>query len=178
MDEIEVVEVTDTEELGVSYQRDENSFEDKNAEISDTILMNETIETAKNKLKILKDQSRDTCGVFKSFFYFFSVDQTPNCPEFFKWCVNNYFAAEGVIMNKPKSRILFPDQASVIRKALSVSHDFVQLSQEYKEENIIHFFQESTAESKESFLKSCLNPDSEVIGLSYPIDLVLFNEET
>ena len=52
MDEIEVV---DSEELGVSYQKVEESFEYKNAEVSDTILLNETIETAKNKLKILKD---------------------------------------------------------------------------------------------------------------------------
>ena len=70
--------------------------------------MNETIETTNNKLKILKDQGSDTHGVFKSFFYFFSVDQTPNCPEFVEWCVNNYSDAEGFIMNKPKSRILCP----------------------------------------------------------------------
>ena len=50
MDEIEVREVVDNEELGVSYQRDEKIFEDKNVEIYDTILMNETIETTKNKL--------------------------------------------------------------------------------------------------------------------------------
>ena len=105
--------------------------------------MNETIETAKNNLKILKDRGSDPHGVFKSFFYFFSVDQTPNFPEFVEWCVNNYSAAEGVIMNKPKSRIIFFVRASVIRKSLSVPDDFVQSSQEYKEENIIHFFQES-----------------------------------
>ena len=68
MDEIEVEEVADNEELGVSYQKDEKRFEDKNVEISDTILMNETIDTTKNKLKILKDQSSDTHGVFKFFF--------------------------------------------------------------------------------------------------------------
>ena len=55
MDEIEVVEVGDSEELGVFCQKDEKRFEDKNAEIYDTILMNETIETAKHKVKILKD---------------------------------------------------------------------------------------------------------------------------
>ena len=55
MDEIEVVEVVDSEELGVFCQKDEKSFEDKNAELFDTILMNEKIETAKNKLKIIKD---------------------------------------------------------------------------------------------------------------------------
>ena len=52
MDEIEVV---DSEELGVSYQKFEESFEDKNAEFLDTILLNETIEMTKNELKIIKD---------------------------------------------------------------------------------------------------------------------------
>ena len=133
---------------------------------------------AKNKLKILKDQGSDTCGDFRYFFYFFSVDQIPNCPEFVEWCANNYFTAEEVVMDEPKSRILCPIHSFVIRKTLSVPNDFVHLSQEYKEENIIHFFQESTAESKESFLKSCSKHDSEVISLYYPVDLVLFNEET
>ena len=140
MDEIEVIEVVDNEELGVSYQKDEKSFEDKNVEISDTILMNETIETTKKKLKILKDQGSDTHGVFKSFFYFFSIDQTPNFHEFVEWCVNNYSVAKGVIMNKPKSKILFPVQASVICKTLSIPQDFVRSSEEYKNENVIHFF--------------------------------------
>ena len=89
MDDTEVIEVADNEEIGVSYQRDEKSFEDKNYEIVDTILMNETIEKAKDWLKVLKDQGNDTRGVFKSFFYFFSVNQTPNCPEFVEWCVSN-----------------------------------------------------------------------------------------
>ena len=94
MDEIGVVEVADSEELGVSYQKGEESFEDKNAEDLDTILLNETIETAKNKLKILKDQGNDTHGVFRSFFYFFSDNQTPSFPKFFKWCANNYSSAK------------------------------------------------------------------------------------
>ena len=55
MDEIEVVEVVDSEKLGVSCQKVEESFEDKNVEVFDTILLNETIEMDKNRLKILKD---------------------------------------------------------------------------------------------------------------------------
>ena len=129
----------------------------------------------KTKCKILKYQGSDTHGVFRSFFYFFSVEQNPNCPKFVEWCVNNYSAAQEVVMDKPKSRILFPIHASVIRKTLSIPYDFVCLSQAYKEENIIHFFQEFAAEINEDFLKSCSNIDSEVMSLSYPIDLVLFN---
>ena len=132
MDETEVIKVAYNEEVGVSYQRDEKSFEDKNGEIVDTILRNETIETTKNRLKVLNDQGNNTRGVFKSFFYFFSVNQTPNCPESVEWCVSNYFETEGVIMDRLKSKILFPIDSPTIRKALVVLHEFVQLSQEYK----------------------------------------------
>ena len=128
MDEIEVVEVADNEELGVSYQRDEKSFEVKNAEIADTILRNETIEIAKNRLKVLKDQGNDTRHVLKSFFYVFSVNQTPNYPEFFEWCVSNYSETEGVIMDRLKYKIMCPIDAPTIRKSLVVPHEFVQLS--------------------------------------------------
>ena len=129
--------MADSEKLGVSCQKVEECFEDKNDEVFYTILLNETIEMAKNNLKILKDQGSDTRGVFKYFFYFFSIDQTPNCLEFVEWCANNYSAAEGVIMNKPKSKILCLIHASVIHKTLSVPDDFVHLSQEYKEESIV-----------------------------------------
>ena len=74
MDEIEVVEVEDCEELEVSYQKIEKIFEEKNDEVFDTILLNETIETAKCELKIIKDQGSDTYGLFMYFFYFFSGD--------------------------------------------------------------------------------------------------------
>ena len=83
---------------------------------------------SKNKLKILKDQGSDTHGVFRSFFYFFSVDKTPNFLEFVEWCANNYSAAQEVIMDKPKSRIHYPIHASISRKTLYFPYDFVHLS--------------------------------------------------
>ena len=64
----------DNEELGVIGRKDEESFVDKNAKIFDTILLNETIETTRGKMEVLKDQGSDTCGVFSSFFHFFSVN--------------------------------------------------------------------------------------------------------
>ena len=63
-----MIEVVDNEELGVSYPKDEKRFEEKNVEISDTILVNEKIEKTKNKLKILKDWGSDTHGVLKYLF--------------------------------------------------------------------------------------------------------------
>ena len=69
-----MVEVADSEELGVSCQKVEEIFKDINDEVYDPILLNETIEMDKSKLKILKGHGSDTHDVFRSFFYFFSVD--------------------------------------------------------------------------------------------------------
>ena len=125
MDDTKVIEVGDNEELGVSYQRDEKIFGDKNVEIDDTILMNETIETTKNRLKVLKDQGNDARGFFKYFFYFFSINQTPSCPDFVEWCVSNYSETEGFIMDRLKFKILCPIDASTLCKSLVVPHEFV-----------------------------------------------------
>ena len=72
-------------------------------------------------------------------------------------------------MNKYKSKILCLVQASVIHKTLDTPN--------YREEDIICCFRESTDESKEAFLKTCSKPDGEPIDLSYPIELSQFNEE-
>ena len=74
IEEIEVIGVGDNEELLVIGRKDEEIFVDENAEIFDTILLNETIETTEGKLEVLKDQGSDTCGFFRSFFHFFSVN--------------------------------------------------------------------------------------------------------
>ena len=81
-------------------------------------------------------------------------------------------------MNRSKSKVFCPIEALGIRKSLHVPDKFVHTSQAYEEENIVQFFLESTVESREAFLKSCLKPNAEFITLSYPIDLSLFNEET
>ena len=81
-------------------------------------------------------------------------------------------------MNKSKSKILCSVQASVICKALDIPDEFIHISQDYREEDIICCFRESSDESKEAFLKTFSNPDGEPIDLSYPIDLSQFNEET
>ena len=149
---------------------------DANYEFYDTFLVGETIETARGILEERKNRGMDTCGVFKSFFHFFSIDPTPQCPKFFEWCAKNFCATKGVIMNKSKSKILCPVQVSVIHKTLDIPDTFIDLSQDYREEDIIHYFRESTDESKESFLKNCSKTDSGPLDLSYPIDLSQFNE--
>ena len=175
---VEVVGLRDDTEPEVTYRRAEESLVDKNAEIFDTILVGETIETTRGKLEVLKDQGSDTYGVFKSFFHFFSVSQTPNCPEFVEWCACNFSTTEGVIMNRYKSKILFLVQDHVVYKTLHVPDEFVQISLKYREDNIIHLFRESTIENTEYFLRACSKPNGEVISPSYPIDLSHFNEET
>ena len=52
---LEVVGVRDDTEPKVTCRRAEESLIDENAEIFDTILVGEAIETARGKLEILKD---------------------------------------------------------------------------------------------------------------------------
>ena len=131
MDVIEVVWVRDDVEPEAMGRRIEESPLDENIEIFDTILVGEAIETATGKLEALKNRGRDTCGVFKSFFHFFSVDQTPHCPEFVEWCANNFSVTEGIIMNKSKSKILCSVQDSVVHKTLDIPDEFTHISQDY-----------------------------------------------
>ena len=84
--EIEVVDVRDNAESRVTCRRAEESLMDENTKVFYTILVEETIEATRGKLEVLKDQGSDTCGVFKSFFHFFSVNQTTHCLEFVEWC--------------------------------------------------------------------------------------------
>ena len=99
MAEMEYLEVQN-----LQYQNVEKFLEDKYSEIFDIIMLNDNVETSKNKLKILKDQGIDTHGVFSSYLFYFFVEQTPNCPEFVECCVSNYYPSEGVIMDASRSK--------------------------------------------------------------------------
>ena len=74
------VEVLSDQNL--EYEKIEEFFEDRDSEIFNTILLNGPIEIVKNKRKLLRDQGTDVHSVYKSFFHFFSTNQTLNCPEF------------------------------------------------------------------------------------------------
>ena len=75
-----MVEMKYLEVHNLEYQNVEEFLEDKYSEIFDTILLNDNVETAKNKLKILKDQGIHTHGVFSSYLFYFSIEQSLNWP--------------------------------------------------------------------------------------------------
>ena len=85
-----MVEMEDLEVQNLERQNVEEFLEDKDSKIFDIILLNDNVDTAKNKLKILKYQGINTHGVFSSYFFYFSIEQTPNFPEFIEWCTSNY----------------------------------------------------------------------------------------
>ena len=51
------------------------------------------------------------------------------------------------------------------------------MSSEYNEEDILWFFQESSAKQKEAFLKTCLKSEIQLSNPLFPIDFDMFNEE-
>ena len=62
----------------LDYDKIEELFEDRDLDIFDTILLNEPVETVKNKLKLLKDQGTYMHDIYKSLFHHFSTHQTLN----------------------------------------------------------------------------------------------------
>ena len=81
-------------------------------------------------------------------------------------------------MDTPRSNMMCPISSLVIRYTLLIPTIFSRMSKEYKEENLVQFFQESLVEQKETFLKACSKLYSQLLNHPFPIDYNLFNEET
>ena len=81
-------------------------------------------------------------------------------------------------MDASRSKIPCPVNSLVIWNTLLIPANFVQVSKEYKKEILVQFFWESSFEQKETFFKSCLKPDRQLLNLPFPIDYNMFNEET
>ena len=77
-----MAQVEDVESLNLEYQKNEELFEDKDAEVFDMVLLNGPINVVKQKLKLIKDQGIDIHNVYQSYFHYFTIDQTLNVPEF------------------------------------------------------------------------------------------------
>ena len=74
--------------------------------------------------------------------------------------------------------MLCPINSINIRNTFLILSEFTQMSNEYNEEDILRFFQESSTEQKEAFLKACLKPGIQLSNPLFPIDFDMFNEET
>ena len=81
-------------------------------------------------------------------------------------------------MDASRSNILCLVNSLVIRNTLRVLADFSHMSNEYKEKNLLQFFQEYSIKQKEYFLKTCSKLEIYFLNHHFPIDYTLFNEET
>ena len=115
-------------------------FEDKDAEVFDTIILNGPIDIVKQKLMFLKDQGKHVDNVYQPYFHYFTTNQTLSFPEFIDWIGNNYSLSGRVVMDITISKILFPVSPLVVRKTLSVHEEFTLNFKEYSEEYIVHYF--------------------------------------
>ena len=124
------------------------------------------------------DQGTKIHNVYKSYFHYFSTNQTLNCLEFIDWCANNYSSSQRVIMDTTSSKFLCLVSPLVIRNTLSVPAEFNQKSNEYNEESMVQYFRDSTVKKKLYFFKICFNHDVQLQNQPFPIDSKIFNEET
>ena len=76
-----MVGVTDDIEPEVTCRRADESLVDENADIFDTILVGQAVETTRGKLEILKDRGRDTYSVFNLFSISSMLSKPPISPS-------------------------------------------------------------------------------------------------
>ena len=153
-----MAQVENVEAQNLEYQKVEELFEDRDAEVFDTILLNRPVATIKQKLKMIKDQGTDIHNVYQSYIHLFTTNQTLNCPEFVECCALNCSDSKRVIMDTTNSKIIFPVSSLVIRKSFSVPTKFDPKSREYNEESIVQCFRESVIEKKHEVFKKCFKP--------------------
>ena len=75
-----MVKIEDLETQGLEFHGANEALEYKDSEVFNTIILHDSIESAKNKLKNIQLQGIDTHGVFSSFFIYFSIEKTPGYP--------------------------------------------------------------------------------------------------
>ena len=81
-------------------------------------------------------------------------------------------------MDASRSKILCPIKSLVIQNTLLILVDFSQTSKEYKEDNLLQVFQESSVEQKETLLKTFSKPEIQFLNKHVLIYYNLVNEET
>ena len=105
-----------------------------------------------------------------------STYQTLNCPEFIDSCIASYSPSEKVIIDAPRSKIIFPGNPLVIRNTFFVPEEFNQKSREYSEKRIVQYFKEAVVEKKEAFFKACFKPNTKLKNYPYLVDDDKFKE--
>ena len=81
-------------------------------------------------------------------------------------------------MDAAKSKILCPINPLFIRNTFSIPVKFSQVSKDFNEESIIHYFRGSTVEQKRDFFNICFKPHIQLQNHPFHVDSSLFNKET
>ena len=79
-----------------------------------------SVSVSKERLWNYNSQGNDVLNVYKSFLYYFSIEQTLHFLEFVEWCAVNYSPSQRVIVIPSTSRILYKINAQVIRENLNL----------------------------------------------------------
>ena len=97
---------------------------DRDRGVYDPFLSSGNVSFIKERLWWYNSQGNDILNSYKSFLYYFSIEQTLPFPEFVEWCASNYSSSERVIVSRSMSKIL----CRIDEKAI---HGFLNLLDNY-----------------------------------------------
>ena len=81
-------------------------------------------------------------------------------------------------MDVSNTKILFPVKSLAVQDSLAFPPSFTLNREEFVEEDLIQKFRHETIEEKQPFLSRFFRIDVSLTNQPFPLDTVLFNEES
>ena len=93
---------------------------------------------------------------YKSFSYYFAVEQTLPFPEFVEWCASSYSPSERFIISHTTSKILCKIDAKSILGILKLPDNFLDNCESVNESVLVEMYKSCKTEVRCKFLSSIL----------------------
>ena len=116
-------------------------------------------------------------SVYKSFSYYFAIEQTLSFPEFVKWCASSYSSSERVIVSHSTSKILCKNDAKTIHGILNLPDSFPNNGESVNEFVLVKVYKGCKTEIRCEFLSSILNEGQSLEGIFLPYSIHIFKKE-
>ena len=97
---------------------------DRERNVCDPVLSVGNVSVSKEQLWQCNLQGNDVLIFYKSFSYYFTIEQTLPFPEFVEWCASSYLPCKRVVMSHTTSNILCKVYAKSIHGILNLPDSF------------------------------------------------------
>ena len=150
---------------------------DRDKNVYDPVLSVKNVSVSKERLWQYNLQGNDVLSVYKSFSYYFTIEQTLPFPEFVEWCSSGNSPSKRVIMSHSTSKILCNIDAKTIRGVLNLPDSFPDNCESMNESVLVEIYKSCKTEIRCEFLSSILDEGQSLEGLFLSYNIHIFKKE-